>query len=649
MKTLILATFFLVFAWPLFAQKSPAKFGEIPLEDMTMSSYEFDTSASAVVLLDYGEAYIQSSTLSASMTFERHVRIKILKQEGTQWANAIIPLYQIGSSEEKVMQLKASTFNLENGKMIETKLSKEAIFQEKFNRNIIHQKFAFPDVKAGSVIEYSYKIFSDFVTNFPNWQFQREIPIRLSEYWAIIPEFFVFEKYIQGYVPLSGYEVKSMNYSGYKANGYHHIAKNVPAFKAEPYMTSDTDYISKINFALSHIQFPNYPVQEIMGSWKKLNELLLEDEDFYGVIKGSGFLKKTVEEVLDGLIQPLDKITAIHSYVKNTIEWDGYRDFYAGNLKKVVELRKGSSGDINLLLASMLVKAGFEVDLVLLSTRDHGFIRQQYPMMRQFNYVVVRLLLDDKTMLIDATEKQLPVDVIPERCLNGQGLVISKDRHGWIPIESKIKAKTTINAVMELDDSGDVNSKLELTYHGYDAHKMRKQFSSKGEDIFVKDFFASNQWEPGKIKFENVADVTLPAKGTYEFEIPDYAFVANEKIYLSPFLTGQVEMNPYKTETREYPVDYGTLIEQVYLCKIKLPEGYVLEEAPESRILTLPENAARYIYNVSYLPDAKVISITSSFQINRNIFLQQDYPNLREFYNQVVAKQAEQIVLKKKL
>jgi len=42
------------------------------------------------------------------------------------------------------------------------------------------------------------------------------------------------------------------------------------------------------------------------------------------------------------------------------------------------------------------------------------------------------------------------------------------------------------------------------------------------------------------------------------------------------------------------------------------------------------------------------LSITSSLNINRSLFSQVEYPNLREFYNVMVAKQAEQIVLKKK-
>jgi hypothetical protein len=62
--------------------------------------------------------------------------------------------------------------------------------------------------------------------------------------------------------------------------------------------------------------------------------------------------------------------------------------------------------------------------------------------------------------------------------------------------------------------------------------------------------------------------------------------------------------------------------------------------------MMLPGNAARYAYNVAV--NGNVVSLTSSFQINKSIFIQTEYQNLREFYAQVVGKQAEQIVFKKK-
>ena len=65
-----------------------------------------------------------------------------------------------------------------------------------------------------------------------------------------------------------------------------------------------------------------------------------------------------------------------------------------------------------------------------------------------------------------------------------------------------------------------------------------------------------------------------------------------------------------------------------------------------SKVIMLPEGAGKFVYNVQVV--GNVISITSMLSINRSLFSQDEYPHLREFFNQVVAKQAEQIVLKKK-
>jgi hypothetical protein len=628
------------------AQKSPIKFGEIPIENMKMNSYKEDSSASAIVLVDYGVAYITFNTSSASLIFDRHVRIKILRKDGLKWADAKIMTYHSGSSEEKVSNLKAATYNLEGGSILETKMSKDAVFKEKFNNDFNVQKFTLPNVKEGSVIEYSYRINSDFLQNFPDWEFQKEIPIVLSEYWAVIPEFFIFEKYLQGYVPLTNFEVKPKTNPDFSENANHYVMKNVPAFKAEPYMTCEDDYLSKINFALSHISWPGRPVQEIMGSWEKLNSELLNDENFGKIISRSGFLKDLVAELTAGISDPMKKVESIHTYIKQNIEWDGTKDKYADNLKKVIENKKGTAADINLMLASMLDKAGFKVNMVLLSTRDHGIVRPSYPMEKQFNYVICELELEDKTILLDATEKYLPLTALPERCLNGQGLVISPIHYRWVDVNTKTKAKTMINTELSLLKTGELKGNLLFIRSGYDALQMRKTYNTKGEADYVKDFLGSKTWQVEKTEFESVKEIEKPVKESHQLLIDDHTSVAGDIIYINPFIIGQLKENPFKLADRLYPVDFGSPIEQMHLGKIVIPEGYTVEELPQSKVMVLPNNAAKYAYSATQV--GNIISFASNMQINKSLFTQDEYVNLREFYNQVIAKQAEQIVLKKK-
>ncbi|MFM9837111.1 MAG: DUF3857 domain-containing protein [Cyclobacteriaceae bacterium] len=627
------------------AQKAPIKFGDIPMADMKMTVYDKDSSANAVVLTDYGIAYITVTSGGAVLNFERHTRIKILKKEGLDLANSSILLYHSGSAEEKMTGLKASSYNLEGGKIVETKLSKEGIFKEKYNRNYNQQKFTLPNVKEGSVIEYTYKKTSEFFTNFPNWQFQRSIPVRWSEYWAMIPSIFIYEKYMQGYVPVSSYENKNQSYYDTEVKAHHWITENVPAFKDEPFMTCEDDYISKLNFALSHINYSTHS-EEIMGSWQKLNDNLLENDDFGKVIAKSGFLKDQVEQLTTGITEPLKKIEVISSHIKQTIEWDGEEDFYAGNFKKIIEKKSGTSGDINLMLASMLDKAGLQVDMVMLSTRDHGFVRQAYPMTKQFNYVICSVNLDGKTILLDATEKYLPFDILPSRCMNGQGLVISKKNHGWVTISTKAKAKTIVSADLALAADGELKGKIQYTRDGYDAEAMRESYNKKGEATYVKDFLASKQWQVEKSAFQDVKDLSKSVKESHEVSISEHSSAAGDVIYINPFVTSQEQENPFKSEKREYPVDFGSLTDKTYMCKITLPENFVIDELPKSKVIALPANAGKYMYNA--VQTGNIVSITSAFQINKSLFIQDEYPLIKEFYNQVVAKQAEQIVVKKK-
>jgi Transglutaminase-like superfamily/Domain of Unknown Function with PDB structure (DUF3857) len=625
------------------AQKSPIKYGDIPMEDMKMTIYAKDSSAVGVVLADYGVAYVAEAGGVFQMNFDRHTRIKILKKEGLDLANSYVSLYLDG--EEKVSSLKASSYNLDGGKIVETKLSKDGMFKEKFNKYYDRQKFTVPNVKEGSIIEYSYRKTSASLTNFPNWQFQRGIPTRISEYWAMIPDAFVFQKYMQGYVPVSNYEEKVMTYFGEPVKGYHYVSLNVPAFKEEPFMTTEDDFVSKMNFAISYYNGRLYQ-QEIMGTWEKLRSDLLESDAFGGIITGSGFLKDKVEQVVAGKTDPLEKIAAISSYIKQNVEYDNDDDFLAYPPKKVLEQKKGSSGDINILFAAMLNKAGLETDMILLSTRDHGFIRQQYPMRRQFNYVICAVRLADKTLFVDATNKYLPYDVLPSKCLNGQGFTVSKKNFGWIDITNKAKEKTVVNADMALDASGELKGKVEYTRDGYDAQRMRESYMKDGEAKYVENFSKGRQWQIAKSEFQDVKEFGKQPKEIHEVSISEHSSTAGEVIYVSPFVTSQLSENPFKSDTRTYPVDYGNLTEKIYIVKIALPEGYAVDELPKSKIMALPGNAGRYLYNASQVGNS--INITSSFMINKSLFTYEEYPDLKEFYNQVVAKQAEQIVLKKK-
>lgn len=651
------------------AQKAPIKFGNVPIEDLKMTVYGKDSSAAAVVLADYGESSLNYNQEKGFMlNFERIRRVKILTKDGLDWANYTIMLYESGANEEKLTSLKAVTYNLENGKVVETKMKSDAMFREKYDENRNLLKLTWPNVKVGSVLEISYSILSDFIFNFQDWEFQSTIPVVWSEYRARIPEYFNYDKYLQGYLGMdineqtsavssvtlnykerTGDHVSKTDFSNekidFQENRFRWAIKDAPAFKSEPFMTTYHDYISAINFELAYTKFPNQPVKNYMGTWNDVSKTY--DETFSREIKGNDFLKRTVEEITAGLSTPEEKISAIHQHVRSNFSWEGTSGkFLSNTIRKVVDEKKGNAAEINLVMASMLEKAGITVAPVLVSTRDHGFVRETSAVSSQFNYVICMASAGEKRVLLDATEKFLPVGVLPERCLNGRGLVVSSTGHQWVDLAAPSKSRIVVNADLSITPEQTLKGKISFDRSGYYAEKQRKQYHSKGEKEYVKTFLQNHTWDIAKSEFAGAAKLNEPFKEAHELVIDDQITQAGDMLYLNPFFIWRTEENPFKSEKREYPVDFSSPFDQTYLVKITVPDNYTVEELPVSRAAMLANNSGKLVISVTRM--GNTINVTNTFQINRSLFTQEEYPNLREFYNVLVAKQTEQIVLKRK-
>ncbi len=83
-----------------------------------------------------------------------------------------------------------------------------------------------------------------------------------------------------------------------------------------------------------------------------------------------------------------------------------------------------------------------------------------------------------------------------------------------------------------------------------------------------------------------------------------------------------------------------------YHAKIKLPQGYRVDEIPQAKLAMLPDDAGKFLYSAAS-SHATEITLTCQLAINKSYFLQNEYPHLREFMNVVMAKQTEQIVIRK--
>ncbi|MCC2547958.1 DUF3857 and transglutaminase domain-containing protein [Hymenobacter sp. BT175] len=662
---------------PAFGQADPIKFGKVELKDLDEKNFVADSAAEAVILCDYGRSRIDLVNNSFRVSFERVTRIKILKKSGYDWATVKVPLYKKNTQEEKLVNLRGFTYNVVGGQLVKDKLESTAVFSEQLTPNNIIRKFTMPNVREGSIIEYTYIVNSDFLFNFQDWQFEHEIPVRWSEYRVSIPEYFDYKKLMQGYQSLavqehtegttqmtirsaggfsgefthgSGREQASTETLTPKVDNFRWAMKDLPAFREEPYMTTANNFMARINFELAGTKMPGRPYINVAGDWNKISKELLEDDEFGGQLSRGGFLKDKVATIVAQHADPQARIAAIHDLARKSVKYNGMDRLYASNsLRASFDKHSGNSADVNLLLIALLREAGLTVHPLVLSTRSHGMINTSFVMLANFNYVVASVVLpDNKQLLVDATEDLAPCGMLPARCLNGAGrLVLPNDQESaWVDLTPSQHFTEYRQINLVLDEKGGLSGKIHHEHGGYSALYHRGRIEKLGEKKYVEEMAEGHEgWSIPKYTFAERATVQKPLAMDYEFTSPGGDAPAGT-LYLNPLRSLSDEKNPFVREGRMFPVDFGAPMDETLMVTLTLPAGYVVEELPKPIALELPDNGGRFVYNIA--PNQNTLQIVSRLNLRKAVYSAEEYASLREFYTRALAKQAEQIVLKKK-
>lgn len=653
-------------------QEAPkVKFEKVPEEELSMKSYAQDTTAEAVILYDNGSSYVKYEVdRGFRLTYERFVRIKILKQSGVDWGNFRLSLYSSNNNHEDLNGVKGTTINLENGKAVKSELKKSAIFKEQENKNWESVKLSMPSVKVGSVIDLQYAIITPFIWNLRTWKFQYSIPVKWSQYKVVYPEYYIYNHSSLGYHRLLynkkssaseriqytvreagsfGRQEMSNQAINYLTQTFDYACKDVPALKEESYLTSIDNYTTQMKFELASEDFSSVggKVKNFTSSWNDVAKQLNDEDNFGLQLKGNNFAQDVVKALTKGTTDELKKIGLIFSHVQQTMKWDGLNRVYTSkNLKKAYSDKTGNSSDINLLLTAMLREGGINANPVILSTRKNGMISPAHASISDCNYVIVSAVVDGKTILLDATEPNLQAGYIPFRCLNGEGHVIMKDSSQPVLLSDP---KSTENTTVQLElKNGKMTGIIQKRASGLSAYDFRESVKSSGnkKEYFDKLKNGSTNLDYLEYKYDNLDSLNLPVQINYKFAMKEGPDGDAGIIYVDPVLIGRLKVNPFTSPEREYPVDYGVAFTDMYSFQLSIPEGYTVAELPETKTYALPGQGGLFLYQTTQVGDKIVLNLRLT--IDKSLFVPSEYPVLKTFYDLVINKEAQQIILKKK-
>lgn len=305
------------------AQKPDYRFGKVSEEELRMERYDRDPDAEAVVLCEEVRTYYLIGNQFTRMT-DYFIRIKVLKAEGKEYADVELPyVFQ----RENYASLDAVAYNLVDGKVVKTPLKKQYLFREQVGEEQWLLKFSVPEVREGTVIEYRYRMNSDFITYIPTIVVQHDIPTEYIRAAVEIPEYLRFNIDTKGYLSLDMQEnVIAGRIAGtnvpYNVREIRLEGRDIPALKREPFVWNRNEYRSMIDFELSQLALPFTQVENFSSSWKDVNEFLSKIDFNDNIHMGNPF-KKEVDAIVAQKPAPRQMLHEILRMVQSHMKWDG--------------------------------------------------------------------------------------------------------------------------------------------------------------------------------------------------------------------------------------------------------------------------------------------------------------------------------------
>nr|WP_315198332.1 transglutaminase [uncultured Flavobacterium sp.] len=649
------------------------KLGKVSIAELEQKVHPKDSSAVAAILFKKGQTSFKFFENEGFVVVtEVAMRIKIYKKDGYDWANKAVQFVSGGSNiKEKVFFSDAATYNLVGGKIEKTKLNSEGEFVENVNKYWSKKKIALPNVKEGSVLEFKYIISTNNIGVLREFDFQTSIPIDYVEYKTYVPEYFVYNTKLKGFISPKtvvensrqsftinskeriGGSMGSTTRTSFSQDKIEYIEtktsytiNNMPAIKEEAFVNNIDNYAMSLAQELSMTQYPNSPIEPYSTDWNSVTKTIYEYDGFNSELNKTGYFENDLKAIIAGVTSQDEIIASVFNYVKSTVKWnEDYGYSCDKGVKSAYKDKTGNVAEINLMLTAMLRFSGLTANPVLVSTRSNGI--SLFPSRSAFNYVIAAVETPTGLILLDATNKYSTPNVLPFRDLNWLGRLIRKDGTSEeVDLMPKKASGDNVMMMYAIDATGKISGKLRRQRTDHNAMGFRLRI----ENIKEEDYLEKLENENGKIEISdylrtNEKDIKLPIIENCSFTGTNLCEIIGEKMYINPLLFFTKEHNPFKQEKREYPIDYGFPFLDKYTVNINIPDGYVVETLPKSSQLDMEDNIGSFKFISS--ASGNNVQLSISHQINTPIVSSEYYPMLKDYYQAMIAKETEKIVLKK--
>jgi hypothetical protein len=606
-----------------------------------------------------------------------YMRIKVLQEKGKELATVELPYvksdtrdYNIpgvfGTDATRIDELKVRTIHPDGTVIPMTVNPDDLLASKKKSANgevqINRKVFTLPSVEVGSILEYSYKVrFDDYVASAPRWEVQKPYYVHKAHY-----EFIPSKEFLHGlanyYVDHNGHPINTLTVWQVlprgvilkkDAKGHYSLdVSDIPPIPHEEWMPPLDNFRFKVFFHLT-------AGEGIVGYWPNEIKHWSMDVDRFAETSPS------IREATTGLIAPgdsdMDKAKQLYKAVQALDNTDfsrkkGESELKQLNLKQtrraddIWKQKSGSSEDIALLYLAMLRAAGLSASAMKITNREMGIFDPNFVNFGQLEDTIVVLKIDGEKLLLDPGQKMCPFQIVHWKHSNASSFLEGNDGKtpDNTPPQTYTDNNTSRNADLTVDNQGGVQGSLRFVMDGQQALYWRQLALANSANEVSQQF---DRWletvVPSGVEAHvdhflglDNPDVNLLATINVRGKL---GTVTGKRLLLPAFFFATRGGHPFVDEAdRQTPVDmhYSEVVEDEVVYH--LPAGMKVESEPQDARISWPSRA---ILNTTTLPAPGQVTITRSLSRAFTFAMQNQYQDLRAFYQKVAASDQQQLLL----
>ena len=579
LKKLVVLTFSIVVcsvAGFAVAGDEPVVWRPITPEELQMRTPKVEADADAEAI--FWDVWLDDKKLT-SIYYEHYVRVKIFTTRGQEKFSKFDIPYAKGTKIEgiaaRVIKPDGSIVTLDPKDIFEREIVKAGKIK------VMAKSFAVPAIEPGVIVEYRYReIYKDAWGNGVRLDFQRSIPMQRITYhirpqsgMTLVPRFYNMAETAFAADP---------NEKGFLTASQ----TNVPAYKVEPQMPPESE--------VKRWATVNYFNREPKEVWRAFGRRYEPWLSLYA--KPSAAVKKKAAELTASLTTDDEKLRRIYEYIQKEIKnVDFDRNLTEDERDKLdhthvddtMKRRIGNSIWIELLFASLVQAAGYEVNLVFSGDRsDYFFSPETHPSGSFVHLACVAVFANGDWKFFNASVPYVPYGYLSwnEEGVAAMFLGLGNFKWASIPISEPDRSPAKRTATLALLEDGTLEGTVKFEYFGHQAISRRRDNylasdAKRNENAEEQIKARLSTAEVSNVTIENLNDTSKPLIYSMKVRVPNYAQRTGQRLFFQPGFFEYGVKPMFSAATREHSMYFAYPWSEDDSVELTLPAGFELDSA----------------------------------------------------------------------